>query len=398
MIPISQIHGDLEPYHSHKVILCGTGEVGSTILKLLQAHGVSPFAFYSEDSTVKNKENFPVLSWNQLKEVLETEANSILLQFSFDELKQEEEMLQKLEKFPYSTLITGEEAWQILSFFGELEKNKGIDIQNLQHEKVQQVQIIKETVKLSQHSIQHLGEPLLLLCMPPKTGDHTFIQTFQKLEIPHHFVFHCPEAISLPLLLGEHPKIKIITAVRDPIAENISLLYQIMGSINQSLTARFLLYGHYGIEFFQQGGDVQQFFDLFVQGIFNPELCGTHPIQRFLPQFNQSILNLYDFPFSKEEGYGICKKGNVEVFVFQLEQLNQLLPQLSQFVGKEINELTLENQTLQKWVGHSYPQALKELRFSLSYFEICYEEPWVKHFYSNEQIESFKNRWKSQIL
>lgn len=104
------------------------------------------------------------------------------------------------------------------------------------------------------------------------------------------------------------------------------------------------------------------------------------------------------YPFDKEKGYTIIKEGNIEVFVYQLEKLNDVFLELSDWVGVPFEKMVNANKAEDKWVGESYKQACKEIEITQEYFDRCYNEPYVKHFYSDEDIEKFKERWRSHIV
>ncbi len=121
-------------------------------------------------------------------------------------------------------------------------------------------------------------------------------------------------------------------------------------------------------------------------------------LESFLEKFNNNITNVIGVPFDKESGYSIIKSGNIEVFVYQLEKLNNIIPQLSEWVGSNpFDQLVNDNIGEAKWTGESYKQAQKELVISQEYFDACFNAPYVKHFYSNEDIEKFKDRWRPHI-
>lgn len=423
MIKMTQITDDLTPYRDHTVILWGEGELFQNMLGLFRRHGIYPSLLYQEEPSTSTLEvtegysqlypdtpsfevssetpllfatSFPDFIHKMQTKEEEASAQSLLIQLAFHHEEKEEDSLLFCKKRNLP-VITTLEAWTVLHFMEDLEKQKGIPPSQLKHDERQQIQLLREEINLQSFADAHLEEELLILCMPPKTGDHTLINTFQKLHIPHYFVFHSPEVLKLETLLDFHPKVKIITALRDPIAENISLLYQIIEELHHSLSSKYLLHGHTGREFFRQGGDVQCFFDLFVQGIFEKKCYGASPIQEFVPSFQREVLNILDFPFSKAEGYSLCQKGNLSVFTFQLEKLNHLLRPLSDFVGCEISSLTMGNVGADKWVGKSYLQAQNQLTFPPDYFQNCYNADWVQHCYSPEDIAKFKARWSPQI-
>lgn len=400
MITMSQIHSDFAIYRTQPFVLFGASTVGQNILSLFAQHQLSPLCIcdFREDLWGGEVEGLPVYSPSYLS-ILESEFPDLVVQLGLETPEERGKAKEFLSKMGHFRLISGEECWSVVHFMDMLDRKQDLwEEAKIEQNKIHSINLVQETLKLNQFSDQHQGEPLLLLCLPPKTGDHSLMNTFQAHHIPFHFVFHRPEAIDLHPLLQDHPSIKIITAVRDPIGENISLLYQIISELNRSLTARVLLEGRFNRDFFQQGGDVQLFFDLFLHGLEQPNPCGSAPIQHFVPQFQHHILDYLQHSFDQEQGYGVAKEGNVEVFTYQLEQLNGLLSPLSDFLGVKVERLESGNISREKWVAESYRQAQETLSFSTSYVEKSYDAPWVQHFYSPEQIEGFRTRWKGQAV
>lgn len=126
-------------------------------------------------------------------------------------------------------------------------------------------------------------------------------------------------------------------------------------------------------------------------------------MEKFIPKFNEEFLDLMKYEFDKEQGYSIIKDDNIEVFVYTLEKMNDIAKPLSDWVCEGTNNTPFDsweraNLAEDKWIAETYKQAQKELKFSREYFEKCYNDPYVKHFYSNEDIEKFKQKWQQNIV
>lgn len=78
--------------------------------------------------------------------------------------------------------------------------------------------------------------------------------------------------------------------------------------------------------------------------------------------------------------------------------MNDIAKEISEFVGGDFVKWEMANVAADKWVADSYKQAQKEIKFSQEYFDKCFDEPYVKHFYSDEDIEKFKTRWRTHII
>lgn len=395
---MTQISSDYAPYSGNKTIIYGVGEQGRNMFQLLERHGISPEGFCVADASLGGVswEGLPCFSIEEVEQKRkEWKSNGIstVLQMAQDDE----------EGCAVDFIISAREAWAVLPFFEALKKEKKENSFFFSIETfsdfalLQQKNTLIERMKIEQFSIEHWGEPIILLCMPPKTGDHTLIKTLQKHNVSHHFVFHNPEAISLEELQAAHPQVKIITAVRDPIAENISLVFQIISELSSSLTAHAVLTNTFDLRFFKQGGDVQLFFDLFIQSVREERNFGAPTIQQFIPLFQRHILDSIAQPFDRESGYSILRQGNVDVFVYQLEQLNRVVKPLAHFVGATFSHLEMGNITAEKWVALSYERAKKELKFTEEYVKSSYEKQWISHFYTLKQREEMRKKWENNI-
>lgn len=395
MKPLSQIRSDFTPYRQGSFALVGTGTMSENINSIFKNNGLEPkWIFPEEDFLEDSSGHIEGESQKIIQNHLEIEPDMVV-QLALDSQEKTSVISKKLGQLGVKRVISGEECYSVLKYM-EIQSKEPHQAP-LNHKKIQEVHTLRESLKLKQFSIQEVEKPILLLCLPPKTGDHSLINTFKAHNIPHHFIFHCPEAIDIKSLSEDHPQVKIITAVRDPLAENISLVFQMLGEMHQSLTGRALLHGELGEDFFRNGGDIQLFFDLFVQSLENPYHCGAHPIQRFVPQFQQNVFDYLAHDFDKNRGFSQLNEGNVQVFTYQIEKLNKLVPQLADFVGGDFSVLEKGNITAQKWVSDSYQEAQEKLIFSQRYFDKIYGDEWVNHVYSASDVEKFKRKWKNQV-
>ena len=108
-------------------------------------------------------------------------------------------------------------------------------------------------------------------------------------------------------------------------------------------------------------------------------------------------INVYNYPFDKKRGYSIIQDKDTEIFVYQLEKLNDIRKELGEFLEIENLELINDNVGEEKWYASAYKQALKGLKLSREYFEYCYNSELVRHFYSEEDIHRFRKRWSKNI-
>ncbi len=269
---------------------------------------------------------------------------------------------------------------------------------------------------------KNLEEPVVI-CSPQKTADVSLVTTFNKINeiningtptINYTNLWHKQQLIHRSKSRNNFKKMKIIIGIREPISQNLSSLYQ---NISEGCN----LYGKMFVELqktseknkwntiinkyrellINDADNAQALWDVWtnIYMLCNQEDNKTHSsyIQLFMRTFNANVVDLFAAPFNKEEGFGVISDGNYEVFVYQLEKLNSIVPELSRWIGVPFTKLEKTNVGENKWVGSSYKNALKEIQITQNYFDRCFDEPYVKHFYSESDIEKFKDRWRPHI-
>ncbi len=389
MIPLTSIsrlpQEQPQPYGGRTVVLWGNNL--QQMIELLGKFSLTAteFCHHQEEFWGQSLHGKLILSPALLLE-LYPDKDTVVVQLA---VEQEESARAWLKEQGYPWVVGTQEAVEVLGYFLQ---DHSVVCENLPV--IQQSNVLKDSIKAEEYLLLEEGTPLFL-CLPPKTGDHSLIQTFLREGISHHFIFHQPAVFSQLTL--DRP-VKIITAVRDPIAENISFLYQVLGDLSHSVTAVDLCENRCGEFFLPQQGDVQALFLHLCEAIEENACYGASPIQLFFSSFAEHLLDITAYPFQQEKGYAVIEQGNVSLFVFQIEKLDHLLPELSQFLGHEISSLERGNITEDKWLADSYGQAVQELQFPEDYVHHSYEPSWVAHCYGAERVAEMKLPWLSRIL
>ena len=174
-------------------------------------------------------------------------------------------------------------------------------------------------------------------------------------------------------------KIKIITLVREPISREISRFFQ---------NLHVLIY--HSIYIMRNDNTIHN--DLIkLFEIYNNK---RSTITYFDIEFRKFLkIDIYDFPFDKNKGYGIIQKKNLEILILKLEKLNELQEIIGKFLELKTFELISSNQAKTKWYGPLYKEFIKNYVPNEDYLNLVYESKYMKHFYSEEEIKKFKNRW-----
>jgi len=170
--------------------------------------------------------------------------------------------------------------------------------------------------------------------------------------------------------------VKIITLVREPIVRYISWIMQefmrwIVNNDSKSIT-----------ETMQD--DV----------IENAKSCHTW----FYHQIEQLTgVDIFDYPFDKEKGYTVIQKNGVEILLMTLEKLKFNEAVIADFVGIKDFKLVSANVTNDKITNYVYEALKKDFKVSEEMLDKVYKVFQMEHFYSDEDIEEYKNKWLSSI-
>ncbi len=173
---------------------------------------------------------------------------------------------------------------------------------------------------------------------------------------------------------------KIITLVREPVAVDLSTVFQWIGN---GVADRYFA------QYLRQGKEFPQIvFDLMVR------------IQgRMFDWFNEELKELCDIdvfrhPFDQEKGYTMISQNGVEVLLIKVEKLSQMAGVIGDFVGDHQFELVNANVGREKEYASIYREVKRRIRFSKTYIEHYYENnPYMDHFYSQEEQRLFLDKW-----
>ncbi len=190
--------------------------------------------------------------------------------------------------------------------------------------------------------------------------------------------------IRLKLLLGKNgeKRLKIITILREPISRNISLYFQ---------DFQIPLAHHY-INDLPKHRTISEknSIDVFIADYFE-NFNHFHGINWFDDEFKRVLgIDVFDYDFDKVKGYGIIERDNIDILILQMEKINQLENVIGQFVGNDNFRLANENTSHQKWYAPVYRDFKRKIKFDQKYVDDMYNSKFMRHFYSDDDIESFK--------
>lgn len=415
MISLSHIDDELSVYRGKRVIVWGCGSAGKKIYRMLMENGIEVEAFCDSNEKLWDTCIMGMIKCISPSCLCEFPLEKVLVQIGSS---YEVEISQNFVDMGIHNYIFYSEAIQRLEGLKKykLWKQKPEILRYYIENVSDMIKKYTDAIEVWNYFLDMSSnqKDYVVLCMPPKTGDHTVQATLEKAGISYTNFWHssCHYTDELKSLIGNR-KLKIITAVRDPIAQNLSLFFQ-----------RNNYYYWNREEYWKNGGDVQKLFDIYMKeetefshtlmeaSDINVRYSYDYPYRidkahnRYtsLVQYNHEIefkrgfgIDLLKYPFDKEKGFSVIKEGNLEIYVYQLEKLNSIYKELFASLGVNVEKLYTEFQAKEKWYYSVYKKSQEEIVLKQNYLDECYNSEYMRHFYNNEDIEKFRKRWSSNV-
>lgn len=400
---------DFNELNERKVIIFGASSGGNAANDLLLRNNIKEnniLFFCDNDSSLwgKIKDNKEIISPNKLKEYCKCHKDVIIIiatvvkRFCTEIIKQ----IRKLSI--ENTIMLNEEI--IL-----LERTL-FSIQNM--DELEEIKICKRAfLKEKNAAFRYYFYGKLLewnlderyqfvsLFLPAKTGSTTI-----SASLP--FGYPSDKAHSM-FWMSQEDKInykkcvkKMIIGVRDPIAQNVSLVYEIKSDFEIPTPGKRWswinpqhVFNYCVIDSIlnsvkkrnkkQYGFEEEAGYPLLIQSWFEDELeTGLN-------------INVFNYPFNKELGYQIIKIDNCEILLYRLESMNSLEMVFGEFLNVKDFKFVRDNEAKSKWYNESYKKFLKNVVMPQEYIDISYDSKYMKHFYKEEEILMFRKKWEKHI-
>ncbi len=414
----------MDLYKNKKIVLWGANDFCKEIIKLFRRFNIDILACCDNNSAKwgTKVEGISIISPKELEDLYIT-TNELLVISANTTVSNINEVSKQLDNMGITGYIIAQNTWLSLqlmplnilyklNILHELNTSTltwYISKQKLWAKRIQ----CKWNLDMLE-AIYNNPTNLILLCLPPKTGNFALNYTLSANKVNYTNLWHSTKRFEIDLLTD--PIIKVITVVREPLSQHLSGIYQGLNLFgNNKWLSQFITYMNNADKapeeaiqqlkdsFYTTKFNSQAYFDLTVAN--NTLVNNNHYkpyITTFLENFAEDILDITAYPFDKEKGYTIIKEGRLEIFVYQLEKLNDIIPELSQFAtsrggGQSFTELVNGNIGEEKSYAESYKRAKKEIIITQEYFDACFDAPYVHHFYSEADIEKFKARWRPHI-
>jgi len=104
-------------------------------------------------------------------------------------------------------------------------------------------------------------------------------------------------------------------------------------------------------------------------------------------------VDVFDRPFSHEQGYSIFENRFARVLVYRFEALDRLPGLLRNFLGHEIPSLSNTNVSSNKSYSAQYTHVRQNLRLPPHFVNSLYSDKMMRHFYSESERAALLARW-----
>jgi len=110
-------------------------------------------------------------------------------------------------------------------------------------------------------------------------------------------------------------------------------------------------------------------------------------------------IDVYQHPFDCSKGYQIIEENKVRLLIIRIENLDNVWEKaIIEWLGKKRPSgmdlpLLKANETSKKGIADLYKEVKSSIKFDPKLIEDIYSTQYAKHFYSQEELERFKQKW-----
>jgi len=176
---------------------------------------------------------------------------------------------------------------------------------------------------------------------------------------------------------------KIMSIVREPVARNVSAFFL---DITRFFPDFFERYENNEIS-------LQEMTDVFIN-----EFPHDMPLDWFDVEMKEPFsIDVFSKGFEEQKGYMIMEHENVSLLVIKLEKLNTCFKTaFLEFFGQEPESLVNTHVTNDDKSFGMYKEFLRDVELPESYLDRMYDCEYVRHFFSEGEVENFRKKWSKK--
>lgn len=176
---------------------------------------------------------------------------------------------------------------------------------------------------------------------------------------------------------------KIVSVIREPVARNVS--------------AFFLDIERFFPDFFERHQNNELPLEL-IADVFLKEFPHKMPLDWFDVEIQAPFeIDVFNADFDEQKGYMIIEDENVSLLVIKLEKLNTCFKgAFSEFFEQSPEALINTHVTSEDKTFGMYDDFLCEVELPESYLDEMYDCEYVRHFFSDEEVQNFRRKWSKK--
>ena len=173
---------------------------------------------------------------------------------------------------------------------------------------------------------------------------------------------------------------KVISLVREPIARQISLLWQNFGVNAAGALRGCRSWKEWEEKFYRIPNEEDEF-------------------EWYLSEFLRILdINVYEHPFDREKGYSIINQDGISVLLLKMEKIDDLETVIGAFLGEENFKIIRNNIGRDKKYKYAYQNYLEHVKIPRGFYEHYYKDnAHMDYFYTEEEKKAFSKRWENHI-
>jgi hypothetical protein len=174
--------------------------------------------------------------------------------------------------------------------------------------------------------------------------------------------------------------LQVITLVREPIANNISMFFQI---IDQYLATDAEVSNY----------DIDELIDIFLENYMH-----SRPLTWLDAEIKTNFgIDVYQHPFPTDRGYTVISRGRVSLLILRCELDDRTKAQaIADFLDLDEFEILRSNIASEKSYARQYAEFKQRIRIPPALLDQMYNSKFARHFYSSQEREQFRAHWSGR--
>ena len=171
---------------------------------------------------------------------------------------------------------------------------------------------------------------------------------------------------------------RAVTLVRDPIANNVSMFFEVLDHYTGASAEECRLTTEELIE------------------VFLDRYMHSRPLTWLDAELKRTLgIDVFQHPFDRAKGYSIIREGKRSLLTIKCElDDRRKASALCEFLGLERLDLVRSNVSAKRAHGRQYAQFLERLHVPRRLLDRMYESKYARFFYTDEELSQFRKRWE----